>query len=146
MRRWNWHWIAWGTGLLMMTLALFYCGLSVAGAMEDMGKFDGLGFSNSFAYYLKKNDFGAALWPLLCVTAEFVLYVTQRKRWLLAVLFGLHMAMWIHAVILSVPAGIGYNPAGYYLRFAWMTLLPAAVYFVSSFLCAKEPQRKSTYK
>ena len=146
MKRWNWNRIAVGMGLLMIALALFYCSLSLVGAIEDMRKFGGLGFSQPFCYYLKENDFGAALWPLLCVMAEFILYVNQRKSRLFAALFGLHAGLWLHAMILSVPAGIGYNPAGYYLRFAWMTLLPAAAYFASSFLRAKESQRKTTDK
>lgn len=136
MKNWNWHRIARGMGLMMMVLALCYCGLSVGGALQDMRKFGGLGFSYPFAYYLKENDFGYSLWPLLWVTAEFVLYRIRRqiRTRLFAVLLALHAGLWIHAMVLSAAAENGYNPAGYYLRFAWMTLLPAAVYFVSNFL------------
>ena len=135
-----------GLGLLMIVLALSYCSLSFAGAIEDMRKFSGLGFSHPLGHYLTENDFWYSLWPLLCVAAEFVLYVTQRKRWLFAALFGLHAAMRIHAVILSVSASTEYNPAGYYLRFAWMTVLPSAAYLGSCFLPAKEPQREAADK
>lgn len=135
-------------GLMMMALAVFYCGLSVSGALQNMRKFSGLGFSYSFAHYLKENDFGRSLWPLLCVTAEFALYWLwgQNRPRLFAFLLALHTGLWIHAMILSAPAGIGYNPAGYYLRFAWMTLLPAVAYFVSNFLGTKESERKSPDK
>lgn len=137
MKNWNWHRIALGVGILMMVLAVLYCGLSLAGAVQDMRKFSGLGFSLPLGHYLTENDFWYSLWPLLWVTAELVLYLTQRKRRLFAVLFGLHAGLWILAVILSLPAGFGYNPAGYYFRFTWMTLLPSAAYFISSFLRGK---------
>ena len=140
MKNWNWHRIAVGVGILMMVLAVLYCGLSLAGAVQDMRKFSGLGFSLPLGHYLTENDFWYSLWPLLWVTAEFVLYLTLKKRWLFVVLFGLHAGLWILAVILSLPVGFGYNPAGYYLRFAWMTLLPSAAYFISSFLCGKASQ------
>ena len=148
MKKRNWHRIACGTGLLMMALALFYCGLSVAGTVQDMRKFGGLGFSYTFVHYLKENDFGHSLWLLLWVMAEVVLYVSRRpqRTWLFAAMLVLHTGLWIHAMVLSVPAGVGYNPAGYYLRFAWMTLLPAVAYFVSNFLRTRESERKSPYK
>ena len=143
-----WHRIACGTGRLMMALALFYCGLSFAGAMQDMRKFGGLGFSYSFGHYLEENDFRHSLWPLLCVTAEFALYLTQRTKrtWFFAAMLVLHTGLWIHAMVLSAPAGIGYNPFGYYLRFAKMTLLPTVAYFVSNFLGMRGAERKSPVK
>ena len=36
---------------MMTVFALFYCGLSVVGAVQDMRKFGGLGFSYSISHY-----------------------------------------------------------------------------------------------
>lgn len=147
-----WHRIACGLGLMMVVFALFYCGLSVSGAVQDMRKFGGLGFSYSISHYLKENDFQHSLWLFACVVAEFVLYTVQnrrreyRKRWLFCILFVLHAGMWMHATVLSVPARLGYNPAGYYLRFFEMTVLPAATYFISYFLRTRELQTDSNDK
>lgn len=148
----TWHRIACGLGLMTTVFALFYCGLSVAGAVQDMRKFGGLGFSYSISHYLKENDFQHGLWLFACVVAEFVLYAVQsrrrerRKRWLFWILLVLHAGMWVHATVLSAAAGLGYNPAGYYLRFSEMTVLPAAAYFVSYSLQTRELQTDSTDK
>ena len=144
----NWDRVACGLGLIMIAIAFFYCGLVLAGAMQDMEKYSGLGFSYPFAYYLAENDFWFSLWVLLSVTAEFVLYLTQRQNryWLFVAMWVLHTGLWVHAKVLSVPAGKGYNPAGYYLHFAEVTLLPTIGYFVSCYLWAKESQRKTADK
>lgn len=132
----------------MMAVTFFYCGLSFAGALQDMRKFSGLGFSYPFGYYLKENNFLYGLLPFFCVTAEFAVYLALRKRrsWLVLAMWVLHGGMWVHAMILSVPAGNGYNSAGHYLRFAELTLLPTVGYFVSCFLQVKEYRRKSADK
>lgn len=139
------HWIACIFCTLLTVYCLFYCYLSFTGALQDMRKYGGLGFSYPFQYYLKKNNFSENVNPFLCVTAEFLLYIAQYRRaerkkpfrgsiWYFSVMLVIHAVVWLHANSLSLPDGPPFSsadlPGVRYRRFANMTILPSVIYFI----------------
>ena len=64
------------SGMLVIWYFLL-CIFSVKGALDDMNKFGGLGFSYPLQHYLALNGFWESVILLVTVTAEFLLYILQ---------------------------------------------------------------------
>ena len=137
------------TSVLIALLALYWLLMSILsydGALQDMRKFSGLGFSYPFEYYLLTNRFPEALATFLCVTIEFLLYFTLYCRankgkllrgsvFYFSVMLVVHAAVWLHAHYL-IPEYVFQFSYGDkfveidYCSFANDTIFPAVAYFV----------------
>lgn len=136
------------TCIFSALIAVYYllmCVLSFSGALQDMKKFGGLGFSYSLGYYLVNNSFPEAMQMFLPVTAEFLFYLVlyrraeQKKRnqgsiWYFSLMLILHIVIWLHANSLDIPESPPFITAdGFGLRyyfFTTITVLQAIVYLV----------------
>ena len=67
-------------GFLIAVYYLFMCVFSIRGALNDMRKFEGLGFSYSFWSYLCNNRFIDNIWKFALITFEYVLYTVLYHR------------------------------------------------------------------
>ena len=131
--------------LILTAFCLLRCIASYEGALQDMRKYEGLGFSYPVQYYLEKNCFLVIVGQFLWVTCEFLLYIVQcrwahQKKslwgslWYFYVMLVFHTATWLHANSIVQ----GYPPPAStcrlvldYRTLANISILPALLYSLS---------------
>lgn len=128
--------------ILSVVLAAWYflgCILTFSGALDDMYKFGGLGFSYPFYYYLSDNGFWKNAAIFMTVAVEFLLYhrkyrlsepeKLRRSVWYFSIMLAFHMLIWVHAntTIQGYPSSCIVK--AHYHIYANITLLPAITYF-----------------
>lgn len=129
--------------IMLAVYWLFMCILSVLGALQDMEKYGGLGFSYSFWFYLCRNRFLVHVGCFLCMTIELLLYSVQYRYanqkkpiwisiWYFSFMLILHTAAWLHASFLVQDSSLTLikDAIWEYRFFANKTILPSYGYFI----------------
>lgn len=139
------HLVACVFSMLIIIYYMLMCIASFFGALDDMRKFGGLGFSYPIQHYLNINSFGKSIARFLAVIGEFLLYIILYRRikkvklhwigmWCMAAMLLLHTAMCIYAIALDMPKSPPYiaeNGVGRdFCVFAYLTGIQAIVYFI----------------
>ena len=133
---------------LLVCYCFLCCILCFSGAMQDLEKFSGLGFTKSYYSYLLDNGLWYHVVDFLLVTAEFGLYRFSDRRlarkqpvkgskWYFSAMLILHAAAWLHANFLVQ----GYPPVSevgkfvlWYRAIADTSMWPVIGYAVSYML------------
>ena len=116
------------SGMLVIWYFLL-CIFSVKGALDDMNKFGGLGFSYPLQHYLALNGFWESVILLVTVTAEFLLYILQdgltaRSKarggsiWYFVIVLALYFGIWmyLHLIAQGCIAGSSFGSILYRYR------------------------------
>lgn len=67
-------------GFLIAMHYLCMCVFSIRGALNDMRKFESLGFTYSFWSYLCRNRFVENIWKFVLIGFEYVLYIVMYRN------------------------------------------------------------------
>lgn len=136
------HVVAWELGLLVIVFCLFHCALSWDIALQDVYKLEHTQTFLFFLYYLDEIRFGADLFRLFVVVAEWIIYIRlycrakkSEKHWgsvlYFTIVMTLHIIICLHATFNQEP---DYNVLTYIRRdyrfFANVTVSPSVVYCV----------------
>ena len=128
------------------------CILSFLSAMDDYLKFSGLGFSNSYFYYLCKELDVATIFSIVLLVTEFFLYLIFQKKtkhtssykpgvYCFAAILGVHVVLLVLSCAIKIPDTppfVTENGFGWAHRlYALETFLLALLYFISIFGSAK---------
>ena len=136
------HVVAWEFGLLVIVFCLFLCALTWDIALQDVYKLEHTQTFLFFLYYLDEIRFGADLFRLFVVVAEWIIYIRlycrakkSEKHWgsvlYFTIVMTLHIIICLHATFNQEP---DYNVLTYIRRdyrfFANVTVSPSVVYCV----------------